>query len=145
MSLIDTCFADRVGYSPERLAKLGAEAAKSDSAFSVEDRIGLVSDAMVLAEAGSGKTSGALNLISKLGGETQQQVWDSISAGLASLKGVWWEQPEEVRKAIDKFRISLFKPVANRLGYEYAENDDPQTRRLRTLSISVSASAEDPE
>lgn len=100
---------------------------------------------MVLAEAGSGKTSGALNLISKLGNETEQQVWDAIRAGLGSLSSVWWEQPEDVRKAIDKFRIALFKPVAERLGWEYEENDDPATRRLRTAAISSTASAEDPE
>ena len=142
----DSCpFPDRVAYSPERLAKLGEEAAKPNSIFSVEDRIGLVSDATTLARAGSGKTSGSLNLVSKLGGETEYAVWDSIAVGLGKLKAVWWEQPEDVRKAIDKFRTKLFKPIVDRMGFEFGENDDPDTRQLRTLAISVAAGSEDAE
>lgn len=135
----------RVSYSPERLAKLGEEAAKPDSIFSVEDRIGLVSDATTLARAGSGKTSGSLNLVSKLGGETEYAVWDAIAMGLGKLKSVWWEQPDEVRGAIDKLRVGLFKPIVERLGFDFKEEDDPETRNLRTLAIGVTAGSEDAE
>lgn len=108
----------RVAYSPEQLSKLGEEAARKASGFSTEDRIGLISDAMMLARAGYSKTSGGLNLISKLSSEQEFRVWDSISMNLGKLKAVWWEQPEEVRTAIDKFRVQLFLPVARttRLG-----------------------------
>jgi aminopeptidase 2 len=133
----------RVAYSPERLSKLGEEAAKQGSGFTTEDRIGLVSDATTLARAGYSKTSGGLNLISKLSGEEEFRVWDSISMSLGKLKGVWWEQPEEVRKAIDKFRIQLFRPVADRLGWEFPEGEDPATAQLRALAISTLAGAED--
>jgi len=65
--------------------------------------------------------------------------------GLGKLKSVWWEQPEEVRKAIDKFRVKLFKPIVDRMGFEFGEDDDPDTRQLRTLAISVAAGSEDAE
>ena len=55
-----------MAYTPERLTKLGEEAAKETSVFSTEDRMGLVSDAVVLAKSGYAKTSGAFSLISKL-------------------------------------------------------------------------------
>lgn len=100
---------------------------------------------MTLARAGSGKTSGSLNLVSKLGGESEYAVWDAISMGLGKLKAVWWEQPEEVRQAIDKFRLKLFKPVVQKMGFDFAENDDPATRQLRTLAVSVAAGSEDQE
>jgi aminopeptidase 2 len=50
-------------YSPERLDKIAIEAAREDSIFSLNDRIGLVHDAMALAQAGLAKVSSALNLV----------------------------------------------------------------------------------
>ncbi len=134
----------RVAYSTDRLGLIGDEAAKSNGAFNTEDRIGLVSDAVTLARSGSGKTSGSLNLISKLGDEPDYRVWSAIASGLGELKGTWWEEPEEVRKAIDKVRIKLFKPVADRLGYEFGEDEDPETKQLRRLAVSVLAGADEP-
>ena len=63
---------DRVAYQPERLKQLGEWAAQKNSAFTLEDRMGLVSDAMVLAKAGVGATSGALDLIANLKDETER-------------------------------------------------------------------------
>jgi aminopeptidase 2 len=62
---------DRVAYSPERLAKLGEQAAHRPSPFTLEDKMGLVNDALVLAKSGYSKTSGALNLIEKLQSEEE--------------------------------------------------------------------------
>jgi aminopeptidase 2 len=136
---------DRVAYSPERLAKLGEEAAKTDTAFSVEDRIGLVSDAVTLCRAGVSKTSGALSLVNQMGSESEYLVWSSIFGGLAKLAAVWWEQPEEVRNAIDALQVKLARPIIDRLGYEFPEGEDPSTRELRSLAVSVAARGEDPE
>ena len=57
---------DRVLYSPERLALIGSEAAKENSVFSLNDRIGLVHDAFALGKAGFLKLSSALNLVQNL-------------------------------------------------------------------------------
>jgi aminopeptidase 2 len=133
----------RVAYTPERLSALGEEAAKTDSGFTTEDRIGLVSDAMTLAAAGHGKTSGALNLISKLSGEQEFQVWDMIAMSLRELNGAWWEQPEKIRDALDKLRVQLFRPVVERLGWEFKANEDHATAQLRALAIGNLAGAKD--
>lgn len=58
--------SDRVLYSPERLDKIGAEAAKKDSSFTMNDRMGLVNDIFALSNAGFGKVSAALALIQNL-------------------------------------------------------------------------------
>ncbi|CUA72325.1 hypothetical protein RSOLAG22IIIB_00991 [Rhizoctonia solani] len=133
----------RTAYTPERLAKLGEEAARSGSVFGLEDRVGLVSDAMVLARAGYGKTSGGLNLISRLRNETEHLVWEGIGSHLNTIEKVWWEQPEEVRKNMEAFRRYLFAPLVKKLGYEFDENDTPDVRQLRTLAITQSATAQD--
>ncbi|ODN83394.1 hypothetical protein L202_01538 [Cryptococcus amylolentus CBS 6039] len=130
----------RVAYSPERLVKLGQQA----SSFTIEDRVGLVSDAATLARAGYGKTSGALSLINELGrDETEFLPWSQIGAALSRVVGAWWEQPEDVRKAVNKLRVKLFKPLGDKLGFENAEDDAPDVKELRELAISTLAAAED--
>lgn len=130
---------DRVVYSPEHLAKLGDEASKKKSAFGLNDRIGLVQDAYVLAKSGYGKTSGALNLTSKLANEDEYLVWKEISTGLSDISDVWWEQDETVRNAIDKLTRDTFAPLVQKLGWEILDSDSSDKRELRTLAISQAA------
>lgn len=58
--------ADRVLYPPERVATLGQQSAQENSPFLVTDRIGLISDTMVLGKSGLTKTSAGLALIDAL-------------------------------------------------------------------------------
>jgi aminopeptidase 2 len=130
----------RVAYTPERLAKLGSQAAN----FSPADRLRLMSDASALAQAGYTPSSGALALAAALAkGEKEYLPLSRISAFFSSLAGSWWEHP--LREAIDKLRIDIFKPVVERLGYEFAASDEPEVRELRKLAISVCARAGDPD
>ena len=62
---------DRVGYTPDRLKHLGTWAAQENSIFSLDDRMGLVSDAIALAKAGTGKTSSAFDLVETLRNEKE--------------------------------------------------------------------------
>lgn len=62
---------DRVAYEPERLKQLGEWASKN--AFELEDRMGLVSDALTLSKAGMTKTSAALDLIEGLRAEEESE------------------------------------------------------------------------
>lgn len=135
----------RVAYSSERLREIGREASKADSGFSAEDRIGLVSDAMMLAAAGYGRTRDALDLILQLSAEEEHQVWESIASGLSLLVQVWWEQPQSIRDGLNRLRIHLFKPVAKRLGWEFKKDEDPATVELRSLALKTLANSNDEE
>lgn len=133
----------RVAYSPEHLAKLGKAAAQKDSAFSLEDRVGLVSDAFTLAQAGYSKTSGGLALMHALRGDDSSLVNTAAALNLAKLASVWWEQPEPVREGINKFRADVFGPMARELTFEFGANDSSELRELRETVISAAASAGD--
>ncbi len=100
---------------------------------------------MTLCRAGASKTSGALSLVNQLGTEKEYLVWSSIFTGLAKLKAVWWEQPEEVRKAVDALQVKLARPLVDRLGYEFPKGEDPSVGELRTLAVSIAAGSEDAE
>ncbi|PCH39551.1 hypothetical protein WOLCODRAFT_29621 [Wolfiporia cocos MD-104 SS10] len=130
----------RVLYSPERLVKIGKEAAKTPSPFSVEDRMGLVDDAFALAKAGYADVSSALSLVDTLRNEQEHLVWESIGTNLTVLRSVWWEHPD-VGDSLNKFRQELFGPIVERLGYTYSEDDSTDTRELRTLAITQVANA----
>lgn len=134
----------RVAYTPERLAWLGKEAANKQGIFSLEDRVGLISDAFTLAKAGFGKTSGGLNLLKDF-----NLVEDRYLANLGaathtgSLASVWWEQPQEVRDAIDAYRSDLFGPAVKKLGFDFHPEDSPELKQLRATVIGAAAAAED--
>jgi aminopeptidase 2 len=109
-------------YTPTRLAAIAREAAKSDSIFSLADRMGLVQDSFALAKAGYLTLSSALNLIYELRVEKECEslvhpiwyyveltpgwkvlVWDSIDANLAGIAHTWWED-DKVTQQLNAFR-----------------------------------------
>ena len=72
-------------YTPERLTKIAAEAAKENSAFSLDDRMGLAQDAFALSMAGFAKLSSALTLVNLWKNETEcwsSLFWDLFKKGL---------------------------------------------------------------
>ncbi|GAA95801.1 uncharacterized protein L969DRAFT_94837 [Mixia osmundae IAM 14324] len=141
----ETAGVYRVRYQPERLAKLGEEAAKPNSALSLNDRMGLVQDAFTLARAGYGETSGALALVNKLNGETENLVWTEINAGVSDIDSAWWEEPKDVRDGIAAFRRHLMGPIARKLSFEVSKSDAPDVRELRALVIGSAAASHDQE
>ncbi|GAA5960989.1 hypothetical protein JCM3765_006493, partial [Sporobolomyces pararoseus] len=97
--------------------------------------------ATVLASSGYAKTSTALSLLSKLGNEKENLVWQAIATSLSDLANAWKEQSGDVVAAIDKFRCELFQPILARYGFENDPADTVDTIELRSLAISTLADA----
>ncbi|KIJ42373.1 hypothetical protein M422DRAFT_75548 [Sphaerobolus stellatus SS14] len=131
----------RVLYTPERLKKLGEEALRPGTAFTVPDRLGLVTDAFSLASSGLGSTSGALSLINGMRGETEYLPWSGIVSQLRRVSRVWWDQGDNTRDDMQTFLRVLSTPIVRRLGYEYPKGEDVDNVQLRTLAISNAANA----
>ncbi|GAA5820809.1 hypothetical protein JCM10212_002096 [Sporobolomyces blumeae] len=141
----ETAGTYRVAYPPAHLLRLAQEAS-SGSGLSLLDRVGLVQDVVVLSEAGYLSTTTALSLFKTLGDkESQFLVWTEIADAFREMLDAWWEQPEGVVDALRSFARSLFEPLAKRLGYEHRDNEDPTTKRFRTMVISALAAAEHAE
>ncbi|GLB35338.1 putative aminopeptidase [Lyophyllum shimeji] len=132
----------RVLYTPERLLNIAQEAAKENSIFGLNDRIGLVHDAMALSRAGLAKISSALTLVDTFRNEKEYLVWSGMAQNLSALASIWWEHPKIVER-LNAFRRDLFVPTVDRLGYEYLPTDATDTSLLRTLAISQAAAADD--
>ncbi|KJA27394.1 hypothetical protein HYPSUDRAFT_131428 [Hypholoma sublateritium FD-334 SS-4] len=132
----------RVLYTPERLTKIAAEAAKKNSAFGLDDRMGLAQDAFALSKAGFSKLSSALTLVDLWKNETEYLVWRVIANSLGELLSIWWENPVVVDR-LNALRRSLFVPLVEKLGYEYSDKDSMDTSLLRTLAIDQASKAGD--
>ncbi|KAG5728364.1 hypothetical protein E4T56_gene19148 [Termitomyces sp. T112] len=132
----------RVLYTPERLSKIAEEASKENGIFSLNDRVGLVHDAMALSKAGLAKLSSALTLIDGLKNEKEYLVWSGISESLSGLVSIWWEHPQIVDQ-LNALRRALFVPLVEKLGFEYLATDSVDTSLLRTCAISQAAAAKD--
>lgn len=117
---------DRVLYPEERLVRIANEAAQGDIIYSLNDRIGLVHDAMALAKSGHATVSSALTVVDIFRNETECQcfyfqsvisltwtvvlVWDSIAENLALLTSTWWEN-KAIVKGLNEFRkLSIIIP-----------------------------------
>jgi len=132
----------RVLYTPERLEKIAEEAAKPDSIFSLNDRMGLVNDNLALAKAGLAPVTGALTLIQGLKNEQEYLVWNSASSSLATVLTTWWEN-QKVVDLTNSFRQAVFSPIVKRLGYEYSSSESADISLLRTEAITAAAESGD--
>ncbi|KAJ6455781.1 leucyl aminopeptidase [Mycena sanguinolenta] len=138
----------RVLYSPARLAKIAAEASKENSIFSLDDRMGILYDVNALSKAGLAKLSDTLTVIDLWSNEKECKlitprlfldlVLSTVAETLGSLISTFWESPETV-EPLRAFVRSLFVPIVNRLGYEYAADEPLDVTQLRTLAISMAS------
>ena len=139
----DTIGVYRVAYSPEHLARLGEAAARPDGGISLEDRVGLVSDAFTLAQAGYSQTTSALSLVHRLRGDESYLVNQAAAQSLGKLASVWWEQPAAVRSAINKLRVDIFGPLARKVTFRFGDDDSIEQRELRISVLGAAAAAGD--
>ncbi|KAJ7343676.1 leucyl aminopeptidase [Mycena albidolilacea] len=130
----------RVLYTPERLAKIAAEASKENSIFSLDDRMGILYDVNALSKAGLAKLSDTLTVIDLWSNEKEYLVLSTVAETLGSLTATFWESPDTL-EGIRALIRSLFVPIVKRLGYEYSADEPLDVTQLRTLAISISGGA----
>jgi aminopeptidase N len=126
----------RTNYPPSRLTKLG-EARKQ---LSTEDRIGLVGDAAALAQSGNGTTAAFLALIELFKDETDYLVWQQIISALGNVRSVFSDIPD-VSQGLKNFTLKLVADATDKVGWEFAPNEDLLTGQLRALLISTAGLA----
>ncbi|KAI9606987.1 hypothetical protein KEM48_001678 [Puccinia striiformis f. sp. tritici PST-130] len=115
----DTCGVYRVCYPAERLEKLGKEISKPESTFSVADKMGLIQDAIVLAQAGYSSTSNHLSL-----GFRFQYIMGGRSTSY---------------RRFAKFQRQLVSSLAEEIGFDTLPTDDQDRIQLRVLILGAAA------
>lgn len=122
----------RTNYPPARLAKLGTQI----DLLSIEDKIGLVADAGALAVSGDSKTPGLLAFVEGFSTETNYLVWQQILTSLGTVKSVFAED-ETVSNGLKAFTLKLVSPAVQKIGWEFAADEDFLTGQLRALLLST--------
>ncbi|KAJ2701100.1 hypothetical protein FB645_004762 [Coemansia sp. IMI 203386] len=124
----------RVKYPPRAVANLAQAIANGE--LSVNDRIGVISDAASLATSGHSNTSDFLTLLRAYGKETEFVVWQEIALRTEALQSVWSYETDDIKEKIHALTLTLFSPLVKRLGWDSTgANEDSLISRLRALAI----------
>lgn len=129
----------RVCYPDERWQKIGQQANK----LSVQDRIGLVSDAAALSVSGVSKTTNLLALVSGWKQEQSFFVWEEIIARVASLKAAWMFESKEVNDSLKALTRDLVSDKINHLGWVFKEDDSFLDQNLKSVLFAAASSSGD--
>jgi aminopeptidase N len=102
-------------------------------------RLRLLSDSFALVQAGRADATRYLELVERLGDETDRTIWDQVIGSLGFLRDLI-DNPEE-RGAFDRYAWQVLgKPFA-RVGWDAAPGESPDTGMLRRSLIGALGSS----
>ncbi len=113
-----------------------------DRSMASTGRIISLSDQLLLAKKGHIAVSDILKLIEDCGHEDRDAVWSMFIRVIGSAQGLT-DGDERVEEALKKFRRDLARNWYDKLGWEDAPDDDPNTKQLRTTAIAFCVGGED--
>lgn len=125
----------RTKYDEETLAKLRQEIENGN--LGVKDRLGLIRDVFILAEAGEINTTTALEFSMSYKNETEYIVWSEISNGISRVNTLLSD--ESLREKYRSYARSLFSTIAEKMGWIPNENEPHSYVFLRSLALSNAA------
>lgn len=133
----------RTSYTPDRLEKLG-QAAK-DGLLTIEDRAGMIADAVALAASGYGKTSSVLNLLKGFESENAFVVWNEILSRLSTVQATWMFEEKFVRDGLDLFQRRLVSEKSHKIGWDFKASDDHIEQQYKTILFGNAGMSGDPQ
>jgi aminopeptidase N len=128
-SFIRTCYSEKI------LKDLGEKIYSKK--MSVKDRLGLARDIFALAEAGYIKTNKALEFSLYYKNEDEYIVWSELASGINKLYRLISD--EKFEDKYKSYSLSIFSPLAEKIGFEVKENEKHSTPFLRNLAIANAA------
>ncbi|XP_067645923.1 puromycin-sensitive aminopeptidase isoform X2 [Eurosta solidaginis] len=122
----------RTRYSKEMLEKLLP--AVRQMVLPPLDRLGLIDDMFAMVQAGQASTAEVLQLIDSYRNETNYTVWTAITNSLANLHILI--SHTDLMEHFNRYGEKLYRPVADRLGWNVRENENHLDTLLRSLVLS---------
>ena len=129
----------RTKYDEETLSRLKTEV--ENGKLGVKDRLGLIRDVFILAEAGEIKTTAALEFSLSYKNETEYIVWSEIGIGISRVYGLISDAI--LREKYKSYAQSLFSPLAEKIGWNPKENEPHSYVFLRSMALSSAALFDD--
>lgn len=125
----------RVAYDNSYLHQLAKNFKKAK--FGPLDRLGILSDAFETAKAGYSSSADALQLMQYYSDEDNNAVWDVMSGGINTIRGVM--DDNELREAMKPYVRTLIKKQLARLGWEPKAKEVHFDTLLRPTMIGLAA------
>ncbi len=122
----------RTSYDKEALGTLGKQILSGK--MPVKDRLGLARDIFAIAEAGYIKTEEALKFSLYYKNEEEYIVWSELASGINRLYRLINNE-----NFVDKYKtyaLSLFSPLAEKMGFNNKNKEGHSAPFLRNLAIS---------
>ncbi|KAK6463251.1 alanine/arginine aminopeptidase [Scheffersomyces coipomensis] len=129
----------RTAYEPARWTQLGE--AGAEGKLTVEDRVGLVSDASALVSSGLIEATALFNLVRTWTEESNYVVWESILAKIASVKSIFIFDDESIKEGIDAFVLDLIAPKLKEVGWEFSDKDSFSSQKLKSVFFASAVSS----
>ncbi|GAB7354847.1 hypothetical protein MBLNU459_g5224t3 [Dothideomycetes sp. NU459] len=126
----------RTNLPPQRLTKLGGQLDK----LSVQDKIGLIGDAAALAVSGDATSAGVLAFLEGFATETNYLVWSEVISSLGNMRSIFADDAQ-VSEGLRQYTLKLVGKAADKIGWEFAPDEDYLTGQLRALLISTAGMA----
>ncbi|MBK5215669.1 MAG: M1 family metallopeptidase [Candidatus Pacebacteria bacterium] len=125
----------RVRYDDITLEKLSGELKKNS--LSTRDRLGIIRDLFALAEGGYIKTDIAMSFALNYKNEKEYIVWAEIASGIRRVYNLI--STESVSNKCKNYALSLYSPLAEKMGFEKISGEKNSNTFLRNLAISQAA------
>ena len=125
----------RVKYECETLEKL-AESVRNKN-ISLKDRLGIIRDLFALAEGGYIHSDVALEFALNYKDENEYIVWSEIAGGISKIFNLVSHESFAVKYKV--YTLSLFSPLAHKMGLNKKNVEKHSDAFLRSLAISQSA------
>lgn len=114
------------------------------SSLNEVDRLELLNEQILLAQAGIISPAQLIPLLDHYRGESTEAVWDSMSMAIHELKK-FVEQDEAAEKKLRQFVGNLTRAQYERLGWDAVADESESDTKLRSTIISHTLYSEDPE
>lgn len=122
----------RTRYTSDMLQQF--RSAITDQSLPPLDRLGLLDDLFALVQAGQTSTIEVMKLIESYRNETNYTVWTSITNSLSKLQILL--SHTNLEEKFNRFGIQLYKPVAERLGWDPKADESHLDTLLRSLVLN---------
>ena len=121
----------RVQYDEAMFRRLTAEL----NALTTLDRLRLLSDTFALVQAGRADVGRYLELVEKLGNETDRNIWDQVIDSLRFVGDLFDDEGD--RAAFDRYVVKMLERPFARVGWDARPGESPDIRALRRSLIDA--------
>ncbi|GJJ71450.1 hypothetical protein EMPS_03800 [Entomortierella parvispora] len=130
----------RTNCSGESIRKIGQAILAGHPDLAVSDRAGLLADQSSLAVSGYSSVNRLLDLVQYYKNETTFVVWSLLLAKLDNIMQLF-SVNDRTYEGVKHFQRELVDKLVHQLGWEFPENEDYLTTRLRGSILSAAGKA----